>query len=31
MDINSRKVSKSAIECFRVENGIKVYIIKWLK
>jgi len=30
MDINSRKVSKSVMERFGIENGVKVYIIKWL-
>ena len=28
MDIDSKKVSKSAIERFEVKNGVKVYIIK---
>jgi len=31
IDIDSGKVSKSAIERFRVENGVKVYTIRWLE
>jgi len=30
MDIDSRKVSKLAIERFGVENRVEVYIIRWL-
>ena len=30
MDINSKKVSKLAMERFRMENGVEVYIIRWL-
>ena len=31
IDINSRKVSKSAIERFRMENRVEVYTMRWLK
>lgn len=31
IDINSGKVSKSAIECFGIENSIEVYTIRWLR
>ena len=31
IDIDSGKVSKSAIEQFRVENRVEVYIIRWLR
>jgi len=31
IDIDSRKVSKLAIERFRIENGVEVYIIRWLR
>ena len=31
MDIDSGKVSKSAMERFGVENGVKIYTIRWLK
>ena len=31
IDINSKKVSKSAIERFKIENSIKVYIMRWLR
>jgi hypothetical protein len=31
IDIDSRKVSKLAIERFRVENRVEVYIIRWLR
>lgn len=30
MDINSGKVSKLAIERFGEENGVEVYIMRWL-
>src|SRR5436853_7035183 len=30
ININSKKVSKSAMGRFRIENGVKVYTIKWL-
>ena len=31
IDIDSNKVSKSAIERFRVENGVEVYIKRWFR
>jgi len=30
IDIDSGKVSKSAIERFGVENGVEVYTMRWL-
>ena len=30
MDIDSGKVSKSAMECFGVENGVEVCTMRWL-
>jgi len=31
IDINSRKISKLVIEQFRIKNGVKVYIMRWLR
>jgi len=30
MDIDSGKVSKLAMERFGIENGVEVYIMRWL-
>jgi len=31
IDIDSKKVSKLAMERFRVENGVEVYMMRWLR
>jgi len=31
IDIDSGKVSKSAIECFSIKNSVEVCTIRWLR